>query len=225
MYSDALRLELATGRNVAAVVRSGAAGSQRPRCLLLHGNPGSLLDWSRIVPELARHPQRVAGIVLIGTLGAPAHASYRLLALPGATAFARATGGLFRSQRLAPLGRVVLRGAMKPIFSPEPLPEKSVDQQLELFSRSPEVLLSMVHVALGQPSRKLLDSASAIQCPALFLHGQRDALVPSRCARTIHERIESSGGRSRFELVPGAGHMLLEFQAQAMAASIAQFVA
>jgi len=60
--------------------------------------------------------------------------------------------------------------------------------------------------------------------PALFLHGEEDALVPPRFARSIHERIVSGGGRSTFRLVPGAGHMLVDFQAAEVAACIADFI-
>src|SRR3954447_541489 len=165
LYADAVRLKLAAGNEVEALVRTWSDGSKRPKCLLLHGNPGSLLDWEQVVPRLAeaadiavvdlpgfgksprggpgaaflsldrlaeyaisaataldwrepiflvghshgagvaqvvaaRYPERVAGLALVSSLGAPAHDSYRLLSLPGAAAFARVVGRMFRSRLL-----------------------------------------------------------------------------------------------------------------------------
>jgi pimeloyl-ACP methyl ester carboxylesterase len=58
----------------------------------------------------------------------------------------------------------------------------------------------------------------------LFLHGDADALVPARCARVLHDRISDAGGRTEFQLLPASGHMLLNFQAAQVGASIAHFM-
>jgi pimeloyl-ACP methyl ester carboxylesterase len=281
-YADTIRLSLATGTEVQALVRLEANGTERAKCLLLHGNPGSLLDWQHIVPRLshavdilaidmpgfgrsrrpshnpeclnldrlaehaiaaadalswhepfflighshgggvaqtaaARYPERVAGLVLIGTLGAPVHGNYRLLSLPGATTIARLVGRLFRSDRLRPLLRKIVGGVMRDFFSPEPVPTDRLDREIILLSQRPEILVSMVHVALGRPSARLFDSAPSIRCSTLFLHGRQDALVPARCAESIHHRILRAGGQSEFQLVPGAGHMLIDYQAPEIA--------
>jgi pimeloyl-ACP methyl ester carboxylesterase len=113
---------------------------------------------------------------------------------------------------------------MKAIFHPEPVPPDRVERELALFARRPELLLSMVHVARGRPCEQLLSLASDIQCPVLFLHGQDDALVPAGCAKSIHDRIVMAGGCSRFQLLPGAGHMLIDYQATDVKNSIAQFL-
>ncbi|HEY0464337.1 MAG TPA: alpha/beta hydrolase [Polyangiaceae bacterium] len=281
LYADAVRLKLETGSEVEAFVRTRSDGSKRPKCLLLHGNPGSLLDWEQVVPPLARaadiaaidlpgfgrsprggpgveslsldrlaecaisvanaldwrepiylvghshgggvaqvaaarYPERVAGVALISTLGAPAHASYRLLSLPGAGALARFVGPLFRSRLLRPLNRAILRRVMSDIFSPEPVPAERLERELALFAARPEILLSMVQVTLGRPSRKLLRSASEIECRTLFLHGREDALVPGSCARAIHDRRLNTGKNSQFQLILAAGHMLIHYQATAL---------
>lgn len=78
----------------------------------------------------------------------------------------------------------------------------------------------MVHVALGEPCELLADIAGQIQCPALFLHGEADALVPWGHAHAIHERITAAGGFSRWETVAGAGHMLIDYQASDLARRI-----
>jgi pimeloyl-ACP methyl ester carboxylesterase len=98
---------------------------------------------------------------------------------------------------------------MRGIFAPETVPEQKPDTELDLMAANPDILLSMVHVARGSPSQKLLAAARHIRCPTLFVHGEHDALVPQKHARLIHERIVEVGGHSRFVLMPGAGHMLV----------------
>lgn len=52
LYDSTIRLPLRTGGEVEAFVQR-AHGHARASCLLLHGNPGSLLDWAEIVPRLS----------------------------------------------------------------------------------------------------------------------------------------------------------------------------
>jgi pimeloyl-ACP methyl ester carboxylesterase len=284
MKSVTTTLALRTGAEVRAAVRIGEGG-ERPKCLLLHGNPGRLEDWQELWPSIsstadvvaidlpgfgsssrpdpspgclrlerlaehalavadalswrepiywvghshgggvaqlvaARSPERVAGLVLVGTLGTPAHPSYRLLATPGAESLARMAGAFLRVPGLRSLSRVVLRRVMRDIFFPERVPDEEVESELSLFSERPEILVAMVHVALGRPCELLLESASRIRCRTLFLHGADDALVPWQNARAVHERIVGAGGHSEWETIPGAGHMLVRYQAPELARRI-----
>lgn len=275
-YCSASRLTV-EGREIEIFLQrvdGAAAGKRQACCLLLHGNPGSLLDWQPLAAELkrvtdvaavdlpgfgrsprpaagarqlglecladhvvavadalgwhepivlvghshgggvaqmvaARHPTRIAGLVLLGTLGTPAHASYRLLSLPGAKAVAWLGKLLFRARALKPLSRAVLRGVMADIFAPERVSTARVDSELALLAAQPHVLESMVDVTRGRPCAKLAGAAALIRCPVSFLHGQHDALVPQACARNIHDGIIAAGGRSTFEVLAGAGHMLI----------------
>src|SRR6185369_5496180 len=278
LYAEAVRLRLGTGTEVEAFVRLGQGQGTRPKCLLLHGNPGSLQDFAAMVPRLGRaadiaaidlpgfgksartapnpealnlarlaehaiaaasalgwrepvflvghshgggvaqvaaasFPERVAGLVLVGTLGAVAHASYRLLALPGANSVARAMGRSLRATRLARVNRAIVRRVMAVLFAPEPVPEDKLAHELELLASRPQLLSSMVHVALGRPCAELLRAAPGIRCPPLFVHGSDDAVVPVKFARAIHDRIAASGGLSAFHVLQGAGHMLVHHQA------------
>lgn len=267
------RLSLATGDAVRALVSTHGHGV---KCLLLHGNPGSLEDWAELLPSLreladfaaidlpgfgqspkgrgaltltrlsdvalavadalgwhepffvvghshgggvaqmlaARHPERVAGLGLLATLGHPAHGSYRLLALPGATSVARLFGWLLRAKPARPLAAGVLRAVLRDIYWPERVPAARVDSELAALSERPEILLSMVGVALGDPCQQLSTCAPAIRCPVLFVHGQHDRLVPERHAETLHRRISEAGGKSRWRAIGGAGHLLPTFQAR-----------
>jgi pimeloyl-ACP methyl ester carboxylesterase len=157
-------------------------------------------------------------------LGGAVHSGYRLLALPGAAGVVGMAGRLFGWSALRPLNRGLMRQILKAIFAPEKVPKSTADHELTLFAARPEVLLSMVHVAQGRPCEHLLAAASGIRCPVLFLHGDADALVPARCARVLHDRIRDAGGRTEFQLLPAAGHMLHYFQAAQVSASIARFV-
>jgi pimeloyl-ACP methyl ester carboxylesterase len=286
-FSDTTRLRLGTGIEVHAVVRMGE-DEGRPKCVLLHGNPGSLMDWRQLWPLVssfadvaaidlpgfgssprpdsspeclnlermadhavavadalawnepvyflghshgggvaqvaaARRPDRVAGLVLMGTLGTPAHRSYRLLSRPGAGSFANLTGRLIRSSGLQSMSRGILRQVMREIFFPEPVPSQKVESEMMLLARRPEILAAMVHVALGKPCELLADTARHIKCPTLFLHGEADALVPWRYAHAIHERIVHAGGSSRWEIVAGAGHMLIDYQASELVRHISHW--
>lgn len=249
LYDESRRFHLSTGDVVPVLMRARSGASPRPKCLLLHGNPGSLGDWARLIPLLedeadivaldlpgfgrsvrrnskaegvslnalssaalgaldtlgwgepcfvighshgaavaqtlaATHPERVHGIVLLASLGTPAHGSYRLLNLPGILSLARFASWLFRAHSL----------------------------------------LSTVQVAHELPCALVAEAAPRIRCPTLFLHGERDALVPPRYARNIHGRILAAGGTSNFETLPRAGHFLIRYQAAQVAARIQAFL-
>jgi pimeloyl-ACP methyl ester carboxylesterase len=62
--SEPVRLSLSTGAEVQALVPSHGTAA-RPKCLLLHGNPGSLSDWQRVMAELSA----VADVVAIDLPG------------------------------------------------------------------------------------------------------------------------------------------------------------
>ena len=172
----------------------------------------------------ARHPDRVAGIVLLATLGYPVHGAYRQLALPGAATLMRGVGWLLQWPALRPLLGWLFQGAFKDAYSPEPLPRTRFIRDVEHFSTRPEVLVSMVHVARGNPCDQLFALAPRIRCPVLVLHGQDDRLVPVAAAESVHEHITGSGGASELEIFEGAGHMLIDFQAAEVVAKVSQFL-
>jgi pyruvate dehydrogenase E2 component (dihydrolipoamide acetyltransferase) len=202
-----------------AVAVADALGWHEPFFIVGHSHGGGVAQAAAV-----RYPQRVAGVVLVATLGGAVHSSYRLLAVPGAAGVVGVAGRLFGWSALRPLNRWLMRQILKAIFAPEKVPKSKADHELTLFAARPEVLLSMVHVAQGRPCEHLLAAAPGIRCPVLFLHGDADALVPARCARVLHDRIRDAGGRTEFQLLPAAGHMLLYFQAAQVSARIARFV-
>ncbi len=279
-------LMLATGDEVHVSLRLTGHAT---KCLLLHGNPGSMRDFEPILPQLtevadlaavdlpgfgrsprsserdeaftltrlasvsvaladalgwqqpffvvghshgagvaqrlaALYPQRVAGLGLLATLGYPAHSGYRLLALPGARTAIALAAALLRQPVPRSLQTGLLRGLMRDMFWPEPVPVARVQRECELLAARPEILLSMVQVAAGDPCQELLASAPAIRCPVTFVHGQQDRLVPPAHAYAIHRAIVDSGGQSRLSELPGAGHMLMEFQSRQVAEQLRQLM-
>lgn len=246
------RLELPTGATM-NVFRHGAARTQPVKCLLLHGNPGSLAHWQYVIPHLAdaaevaaidlpgfgasprpgtssesvnldrlaehvlgaaqalgwtepfhlvgyshgggvgqtlaaRYPEKLASLVLVGTLGYPAQLSYRCLSTRWLGGALRWAGGFLPTRALRHTG------------------------------------VSMVDVTRGEPCEQLRRSAHQIRCPVLFLHGERDWLVPPRHGRAIHEVIVAAGGNSRFELLADTGHMLLRRRARELGEQIVRFI-
>jgi pimeloyl-ACP methyl ester carboxylesterase len=158
----------------------------------------------------ARHPSRVRSLVLLATLGHPTQRSYRLLNLPGMESMLRAAGRFLKSRHAHRLVRALLSLSMRSIFAPLAVPRARVESAMRLFAERPEVLVHMGYLAQGDPCRVLLDNASRIMAPVLFVHGEAERLVPVSCARSIYDCVVRNGRPVRFVTIPGAGHMLME---------------
>ncbi len=275
LYDASTLLTLRTGSQVQAFRSPAGASGARPKCLLLHGNPGSILNWERVVPKLAafadlvaidlpgfgrsprldsrpaclhierfaeeavavadacswnepffivghshgggvaqvaaaKYPHRIAGIVPVASLGAPAHGGYRLLMRPGVETMLRVLGAIFRSPLFRPFRRSFLRASLRDVFSPAEVPEDRLDREVAALVSRPEILVSMVHAASGKPCDLLEAGAPSIRCPVTWVHGDRDALVPEKYPRRVHESILAARGSSAFVVLPDAGHMLLD---------------
>lgn len=277
-----------SGVEVEVFVQQGAANADGNKCLLLHGNPGSIREWSPLMNSLGasvdfiaidlpgfgesplprdgraltlegladvatdvcrdigwsswitvghshgggvaqtcavRHPQTVRALVLLGTLGAPAHASYRLLALPGIKELMRWSGASLRSPRLASLYRLVFRRVLRDIFHPLPVTDADVEHELSFIAEHPTILEAMVAVTRDNPCLTLERNAPRIECETHFIHGAKDALVPIAHARNVHQLILDGGGASHFLSLPNAGHLLHRFEAAPIAEYLASVLA
>lgn len=155
----------------------------------------------------ARHPRAVSGLVLLASLGVPAHPAYRQLAIPGMAALLRVPAALVGWRAATPLMRSVLRGIMRPMFAPLPVPEALVVEQLVTFSRRPALFSQMARVARENPSAQLARDAERITAPVFFVHGAADQLVPTAYARQICDLL-SAARSTDFAVLPDAGHML-----------------
>ena len=112
----------------------------------------------------------------------------------------------------------------KTVYAPQPIDEGTIEYQMQLLSIRPQISETMVKVSYNDPCEKLKKGAARIECPLLFIHGEKDKLVPLKYAQNIHKIIESSGGNSQFETIPNAGHMLIDFQVEECTALIRKFV-
>lgn len=283
VQDQVLRLDLSTGATVTARVVRQQPAPQR-QCLLIHGNPGSMADWSEVIPllsrgaavaaidlpgfglspasergrrrltlpELARDvlavadalswekpilighshgaaialalaaasPRRVAALVLVGSLGSPAHSAYRLLATPGMALAMRIIAATFRLRFLRPISRSVIHRSVADACFPEPAPPDLHQRMFDMFCSAPHTLLSMVQMARGNPTQLVLEAAARVTCPVSFVHGHLDAIVPVSHARNVHDRILDAGGASRFRTLATAGHMVPQFQPEVVAEAV-----
>jgi pimeloyl-ACP methyl ester carboxylesterase len=151
---------------------------------------------------------RVKRITVVGTLGTPAHTSYKQLALPGAGSAMQLIGKCLSLPSSKTWFRVLQRSIAKKAFHPEPVPPEHLECGVEAMIAAPSILRSMVRVALGDPCQALAENVASITCAVTFVHGELDALVPPRHARNLHELRTTAGQQSTFVLVPNAGHML-----------------
>lgn len=181
-------------------------------CVLVGHSHGAAVAQTMAV----HHPSRVAGLVLLGSLGYPAHLSYRILVTPGLETVLRLVARGLKMRLLAPLLRRVLATAMRPVYAPERLTRAHLDDELARLKRHPGVLRTMAQVAKGRPSEALLRGAAKIRCRVLFVHGEKDALVPIHRAKSLHHAMLGARGDSRFIAVARAGHMLPVFNADSV---------
>lgn len=168
----------------------------------------------------AAAPRRVAALVLVSSLGSPAHSSYRLLATPGMMFAMRLVAATLRVGFLRPISRSAIHRSAADACFPEPAPPDLQRRMFDTFRASPQTLVSMVQMARGNPSQQVLEAAARVTCPVSFIHGQLDALVPLRHARNVHRRILDAGGASRFRTLETAGHMLPLFQPEVVAEAV-----
>lgn len=154
-----------------------------------------------------RSPRHVRSLVLLCTMGVPAHVAMALAGLPGAATLLH---GVARRAERFPYGavaRTVMRLALHTGFHPDPAPLGFADAELALSLATPEILRSSVRVNDGDPTRQLREQASRISAPVLAIHARGDRLVPIQYGRRVFELLAGRHPQSRFEAVDG-GHMV-----------------
>ena len=172
----------------------------------------------------AMYPDKIKGIALLGTLGYPRQLSYKLLRLPAVGYWLKKFTTLFRYPMFQKLLRKSLVFGAKTIYAPQPIDEGTIEYQMQLLSIRPQISETMVKVSYNNPCGKLKERADKIKCPVLFVHGEKDKLVPMKYAQSIHKLIEASNGNTQFETIPNAGHMLIDFQVEECTKIIKQFI-
>jgi pimeloyl-ACP methyl ester carboxylesterase len=155
----------------------------------------------------AREPALVRSIVLLGTMGYPAHLSMRLAMLPGAAAV---TIGIARRAHRFPWGmlaRAFARAEVRASFEPDPIPDGFVEDELARVLAQPEIQRTAVRANDGDPTRQLAAQAGRIRAPILLIHGRGDRLVPVAYARRLFALIGHGHPRSKIVELEG-GHMV-----------------
>jgi magnesium chelatase accessory protein len=155
----------------------------------------------------ALFPERIAGLILLGSVGTPTHWGYRHLVLPGVATGLRMLVKALSFPNPQSVRRRIVKEIMTPIFAPAPLAEAWIEEQLAVVDRRPEILVTMGLVATGNPCDQLARSRELIRSPALFIHGDSDFLVPEDNARSIYEVVARSA-YAEFHTLPRTGHML-----------------
>jgi pimeloyl-ACP methyl ester carboxylesterase len=112
---------------------------------------------------------------------------------------------------------------LKGIYAPQRASDAQVEKEMARLMRSPDSLLSMVDVSRGEPSLLLKQLAPQIRCKILIVHGENDAVVPVRCARSLYATLSPDHPGARLRVLPGAGHMLALYQADQCARLIVDF--
>jgi pimeloyl-ACP methyl ester carboxylesterase len=154
-------------------------------------------------------PERVRSLLLLASGGTPAHPGYRVLlrAKGLATLLPAVAARLYRAPRLGPMARQLTALAASSSFAPGPVPASFVDEEVRDLTARPELLRSMVELALDDPCRKVAAYAPRVRAPVLFVHGAGDALVRIAYPRRLFALLTAAPPVSRFVVIEG-GHMV-----------------
>jgi len=197
------RVTLERSAHVALAVLD-AEGRSEPVDVIGHSH-GALVA----IAMAALAPGRVRSLVLLGSGGTPAHPGYRILrhAKGLGTLLPVLAAGLYRARRLGPLARRLTALAASSSFAPGPVPASFVDEEVHDLAARPELLRSMVDLALDDPCRKVAAHALRVRAPVLFVHGEGDALVRIGYPRRLFALFTEAPPPSRFVAIEG-GHMV-----------------
>jgi pimeloyl-ACP methyl ester carboxylesterase len=160
------------------------------------------------VAMAAMAPERVRSLVLLGTGGTPTHGSYRLLSgIPGLASLLPALATrLYRRPGLAGLARGVTAITARGSFAPDPTPAGFVEEEAEAIRARPELLGTMVRLALDAPCDKVALLARGVRAPTLMIHATHDSLVGISHARGLFAILREGAHPARFVEIAG-GHM------------------
>lgn len=158
----------------------------------------------------ARHTESVSGLVLLGTLTHQPNPPYRFYPVLEMKRWLQG----FAKVAMQPLGRPILRlyviGASQAAYGPDPIPEGSVDDEVEKLLKDPKralrVITTSAEVMEGNPSAQLWRQSGAIKAPILLVHGTKDLLVDHRHVQALAERFRETNKSVTLEIVEGAGH-------------------
>jgi pimeloyl-ACP methyl ester carboxylesterase len=163
----------------------------------------------------ARHPARVARLVVMNSLVVPDEETsweIRLLRRYG-----------LNRLLLRRLGGVVFRRAVRTSLPGGVRLDAELRADLWRCFRRPEVRAFVARMCAGYQGtlRRLAPLYAEVACPTLVLWGERDRHFPPAHARGLHAAVPGS----RLRILPGAEHWMAWYAAEAVAAEIAAFLA
>ncbi|GGD97562.1 alpha/beta hydrolase [Tsuneonella deserti] len=147
------------------------------------------------------HPGRVAGLVLVDAAGAP-----RLREVKGNIGFtlARTPGFSWLMGQITPRS-LIERSLRQTVSNQSVVTDAAVDRYWELLRYPGNRQATAARFATAQEafSPAALDR---LKVPTLIIWGQEDGLIPVASGRWLAQHIPSS----RFEVLPGIGHIPME---------------
>ena len=177
----------------------------QPTLLILHGNAGNIshrLGWIRLLRELNVHVMIIDYRGYGRSEGKPSEKGLYL--------DARAAYEWWKRERAAGGSKLVLIGeSLGGVVAVDLAARVPVDGIVlqSTFTTAWDMAKTIMPIGLLQPLTGVrFDSATKIQgigCPKLFIHGNRDEIVPFRLGRRLYDL---AAPPKEFFAVPGAGH-------------------
>ena len=154
----------------------------------------------------ARHPDRVAAVILIATIGTPANPTIKRTQLPFAEPISSLVAHTMLLGPLRPLARrwSVVNARMN--CAPDPVPEGFAEADFEMVDRRPEIQGNSVRANICDPTKQLVAQAARIRAPVLMVHPVDDRVVPMIYAENLREVLIAAGVKVTLKTVPG-GHL------------------
>jgi len=173
---------------------------------------GSSMGGKHALAFAARYPERVRGLILVGSSGAP---------MPETTSDEEDEGGNigFAIAAMPGVNRIVEQ------VTPRFLIEQSLDETVAVEGVVTEEMIDRYWELLRYPGNRRAtmdrfsseydpltqEQVAAIDAPALILHGAEDGLIPPSAGRWLDETLPNSS----LTIYPGIGHLPHEEAPQA----------
>ncbi len=171
------------------------------RVLIAGNSLGGEVAWM----TAARHPERVAGLVLIDPAGLP----FEPDAIPLGFATAAFVPTAWASQYLLP--RPLLKSSVESVFGdPSRVRAELVDRFFEMSLREGN------RRAFGERTRAFLaerkqpfyaEAWSQVSAPTLLIWGEKDRLIPPRSAQAYLDGRRRDAPAAELKILPGLGHV------------------
>ena len=155
----------------------------------------------------AHHPDRIRSVILLGTMGYPAHLSMRLAMLPVIERLTFAIAKHAQKPASKRIASIFARLEARISFAPDLPPLGFVEQELAVVVARPEIQRNSIRANDGNPTLQLIEQAARIRAPVMFIHGKQDRLIPIKNAQNIFDIVVKRSPKNRFAGVEG-GHMV-----------------